>query len=44
MFVLGVKTATKFLLEFDWDTYKNDRTTMQVTLNLNKESTAAAVH
>jgi NTE family protein len=44
MFVLGVKTATKFLLEFDWGTYKDDRITMQVTLNLNKESTAAAVH
>lgn len=36
MFVLGVQTATKFLIEFDWDAYKNNRTTMQVTLNLNK--------
>jgi NTE family protein len=41
MFVLGVKTATKFLIEFDWDAYKNDRATMQVTLNLKKESSAA---
>ena len=42
MFVLGAKAATKFLLEFEWETYKNDRTTMQVTLN--KERGAAAVH
>jgi NTE family protein len=44
MFVRGVKTATKFLIEFDWDAYKNDRTTMQVILNLKKGSSAAAVH
>ncbi|MEP6926096.1 MAG: patatin-like phospholipase family protein [Ginsengibacter sp.] len=42
MFILGVKTATKFLIEFDWETYKDDRATMQVTLN--KESGAAVVH
>ena len=41
MFLLGAKAATKFLKEFDWDTYKNDRTIMQVTLN--KES-GAVVH
>jgi NTE family protein len=44
MFILGAKTATDFLIGFNWDAYKNDRTTMQVTLNLNKESSAAAVH
>ena len=33
MFVIGAKAATKFLIEFDWDSYKNDRSTMQVTLN-----------
>ncbi len=33
MFVLGAKAATKFLIEFDWETYKNNRTSMQVRLN-----------
>ncbi len=33
MFILGAKTATQFLIDFDWDTYKNDRVTMQVKLN-----------
>jgi NTE family protein len=41
MFVRGVKSATQFLIEFDWDAYKNDRATMQVTLNLHKQSGAA---
>ena len=43
MYILGVKTATKFLIEFDWDAYKNDRTTMQVILNSNKESKESKV-
>lgn len=33
MFVLGAKAATDFLIGFDWETYKNDRVTMQVKLN-----------
>ena len=24
MFVLGAKTATEFLIKFDWDTYKGE--------------------
>ncbi|MEO8763898.1 MAG: patatin-like phospholipase family protein [Ginsengibacter sp.] len=42
MFVRGVKSATKFLIEFDWNAYKNDRTTMQVTLN--KQCETPGVH
>ncbi len=33
MFVLGAKAATKFLMEFDWETYKGERETMQIQLN-----------
>ena len=33
MFVLGVKSATTFLIEFDWNTYKGERETMQIQLN-----------
>jgi len=33
MFVLGAKSATEFLIGFDWETYKNDRTNMQIDLN-----------
>jgi NTE family protein len=36
MFVKGAQAATKFLKEFDWDAYKNNRTIMQVTLNEQK--------
>jgi NTE family protein len=36
MFVKGAQAATKFLKEFDWDAYKNNRTLMQVTLNEQK--------
>lgn len=36
MFVLGAKAATKFLMEFDWEDYKNNRTIMQMTLNKEK--------
>lgn len=36
MFVLGAKSATKFLMEFDWNDYKNNRTIMQMTLNKEK--------
>ncbi len=32
MFVLGAKAATQFLLEFDWQEYKNERTAMQQKL------------
>jgi NTE family protein len=38
MFVLGAKAATKFLTEFNWDDYKNNRTIMQMTLNSEKVS------
>ena len=41
MFILGVKTATKFLIEFDWAAYKDDRVIMQVTLNQNKDNAPA---
>ncbi len=40
MFVLGAKAATDFLLKFDWDTYKNKRTIMQVTLNSERKGEA----
>jgi NTE family protein len=33
MFVLGAKSATEFLIGFNWESYKNDRTNMQVDLN-----------
>ncbi len=36
MFVLGAKAATKFLMEFNWDDYKNNRTMMQMALNKEK--------
>ncbi len=32
MFIRGAKTATDFLLQFDWDAYKNDRSDMQQKL------------
>lgn len=41
MFVLGAKTATEFLLKFNWDEYKNARSDMQVEIN-KKESPAKA--
>jgi NTE family protein len=40
MFVLGVKSATQFLIEFDWQTYKGERESMQIQLN---KETASAV-
>ena len=33
MFILGAKAATNFLMEFDWQAYKDARATMQVKLN-----------
>lgn len=33
MFVLGAKAATQFLIEFNWDEYKNDRVKMQAKLD-----------
>lgn len=39
MFVLGAQAATKFLIEFDWSNYKDERTVMQVKLNAEKPST-----
>jgi NTE family protein len=36
MFVLGAKAATDFLLQFNWDEYKNAREIMQVELNKQK--------
>lgn len=38
MFIRGAEAATKFLKDFDWDDYKNNRTVMQITLN--KENTS----
>ncbi|MEZ2443310.1 patatin-like phospholipase family protein [Chitinophaga sp. RCC_12] len=32
MFVLGAKAACEFLRNFDWETYKNDRTDLQIQL------------
>jgi NTE family protein len=32
MFVLGAKAATQFLIDFDWEEYKRDRSQMQVKL------------
>ena len=32
MFVLGAKAATQFLIDFDWNQYKNDRIQMQAKL------------
>lgn len=32
MFVLGAKAATQFLVDFNWDDYKNDRAKMQSKL------------
>jgi NTE family protein len=38
MFIIGAKTATKFLIDFNWNDYKNNRTIMQMTLNNEKVS------
>jgi NTE family protein len=40
MFVLGAKTATKFLIDFDWNSYKDNRTMMQMALNKDTEPKA----
>jgi NTE family protein len=32
MFVLGAKAATEFLINFDWEDYKNKRVKMQAKL------------
>ncbi len=32
MFILGAKAATEFLIDFDWNQYKNDRMQMQTRL------------
>jgi NTE family protein len=33
LFILGVEAATEFLLKFDWEKYKAERSQMQTTLN-----------
>ncbi|MEO6135272.1 MAG: patatin-like phospholipase family protein [Ginsengibacter sp.] len=33
MFLSGAKAATKFLKEFDWESYKDNRIQMQMTIN-----------
>jgi NTE family protein len=43
MFIRGAKAATEFLIKFEWDAYKDDRTTMQVTLN-SKNQSSVTVH
>ncbi len=32
MFIAGAKAATEFLIDFDWQTYKDARKTMQIKL------------
>lgn len=40
MFVLGAQAATDFLLNFDWQAYKNNRSSMQMELNKEQKSAA----
>jgi NTE family protein len=36
MFERGAEAATNFLLQFNWEEYKNDRAFMQATIEGNK--------